>query len=332
MSNILLVDDERSMREALSLAFSDEGYTVDTAEDGYEALSLINEKQYDLVLTDLRMPRMDGLELARSLQKWGENIPVIVLTAHATIENTSLLYKAGIRDLLVKPVELNDLFKTVNKVLKERSGQADPTLELDPQQLTFTEQVLPHLMDAVQALFATVGAKDDMTAGHSARVACYALLLAKKMGLNDEELRNLEFLALLHDIGKLGVPESILWKKTRLSESEEEIYKLHAMAGETILKPLRFLPDGDKVVRHHHEQYNGQGYPDGLSGNAIPRFSRIIAIADFFDLKLSAGTYDTPSQEKCLEKMRQESGALFDPAMLEIFVSTYRAVVLRKTN
>jgi putative nucleotidyltransferase with HDIG domain len=183
----------------------------------------------------------------------------------------------------------------------------------------------------VQALFATIGARDENTSAHSARVACYVLLLAKKIGLNEDELRDVEFLALLHDIGKLALPEAVLLKKARLSESEEEMSKIHPVMGENIVRPLKTIANGDTVIRHHHEWFNGQGFPDGLVGEAIPLFSRIITIADAFDNKLSQTSYDTAAQEKVLERLRQDAGRQFDPALLETFISTYQAVVLKKT-
>ncbi len=329
MPRILLVDDEKNLRTAVTLALENEGHKVDAAEDGFEALALMRENKYALILTDLRMPRMDGLELVRSLQKWGEKIPVIVLTAHATIDSTARLFKAGIRDLLLKPFALEELYKSVNRILNDTEPTQAPE-EVSPQ--TIKPEMVPLLMDAVQALFSTIGTRDENTSAHSARVACYVLLLAKKMGLNENELRDLEFLALLHDIGKLALPETILLKKTRLSESEEEMAKIHPLMGENIIRPLHCIAGGDKVIRHHHEWFNGRGYPDNLAGDAIPLFSRIIAIADAFDNRLSATAYDVPAQERVLDRMRQDAGKQFDPTLLETFITTYRAVVIKKTG
>ncbi len=332
MSAILVVEDEKDVLTAVTMALEDGGHKIDTAEDGFEALALVKEHKYDLILTDLRMPRMDGLELVRSLQKWGEAVPVVVLTAYATIDSTARLFKAGIRDLLVKPFDITDLHKVVNRILEEGANPVTDTVEPEPMSAECKNEMVPFLMDSVQALFSTIGVRDENTSAHSARVACYVLLLAKKMGLSEDELRDLEFLALLHDVGKLALPENILLKKTRLSESEEEMVKIHPLTGETILRPLRSIANGDKIIRHHHEWYNGQGYPDNLKGDAIPMFSRIIHIADAFDNWLAQTAYDVPAQEKVLERLKQESGKRFDPSLVEAFISTYRNVVLKKTS
>jgi putative two-component system response regulator len=330
MHNILVVEDEKSLATAMTLALEDQGYGIETAENGFEALSLLREKKFDLILTDLRMPRMDGIELVSSLQKWNELIPVIVLTAFATIDSTARLFKAGIRDLLVKPFELKALYKAVSRILEE-TAMATKASESGIALQPLKPDMIPFMMNTVQALFATIEARDENLSAHSARVACYVLLLAKKIGLSEDELRDIEFLALLHDIGKLALPETVLLKRVRLSESEEEMAKIHPVMGENIVRPLKAFANLDEIIRHHHEWFNGQGYPDGLAGEAIPLFSRIIAIADVFDNKLTQTVYDTAAQKKVLEQLRQEAGKRLDPNLLETFISTYQAVVLKKS-
>lgn len=325
MPQILVVDDESSMRESLTLALAGYGYAIDATEDGYGALRCMTDKRYDLVLTDLMMPRMNGLELLESLRKVGSTTPVIMLTAHATVERAAEVFKAGARDLLQKPFELSHLVQSVQQALE---SSPDPENE---QLQQVNERFRQYYLDTIQSLFAVLAGKSPALHGHCARVACYALLLAKRLDLLEAELRNLEIMALLHDIGKITVPDEILGKRPPLSAAEEKCLRAHVTAGENILKPLRFLPDADKIIRHHHEAFDGSGYPDGLAGDRIPLFSRIIAVVDGFDNRLSSRPYHLASQAAVIADLRSLSGTQFDPELTELFIEAYCQSMMLKT-
>jgi putative nucleotidyltransferase with HDIG domain len=255
---------------------------------------------------------------------------VIILTAHATVEKTAVAFKAGARDLLQKPFDLHNLVQSVQEALEFKppaTGDVESKLTRKTD-----EKFYQYYMDTIQSLFAVVEGKSEIVHGHCARVACYALLLAKRLDLMEAELRNLEILALVHDIGKIAVPNTVLEKKSPLTAAEDRILHSHVLVGEGILRPLRFLPDGDKVIRHHHEAFNGRGYPDGLSKENIPLFSRIIAIVDAFDNRLSARPYNVRSQEGVLADMKRLGGILFDPVLLEMFIQAYSKTMLLKTQ
>jgi putative nucleotidyltransferase with HDIG domain len=320
MSKILVVDDERGIQESLSILLANDGHSTDAAYDGQEALHRLTQAHYDLVLSDIVMPRMDGLQLLTSINKqWGRQLPVIMFTAHASDENASQAKKGGALDLLIKPFDVRTLTDSIHKALAEVRETA-----WGQERGRLQQELENSSTDAIQALFAAVEAKDQFTLSHSARVACYALLLAKRLGLNETQLKQLEYLALLHDVGKIAVPENILRNHSPLEEPDETALQVHSLTGETILQPLRFIPEGGKVIRHHHERFDGLGYPDRLVGENIPLFSRIITIADQFDcLSSSCPNQGSGSQEWVIDKMIEGEGTLFDPVLLRLFLGAY---------
>jgi HD-GYP domain-containing protein (c-di-GMP phosphodiesterase class II) len=187
------------------------------------------------------------------------------------------------------------------------------------------EEQQDYFTDTIRALIAAVEAKDTYTYGHSSRVTRYSLMIADKMEIDPLEKRHLEYLALLHDVGKIGIDEKILRKNSKLNQEEWDIIRNHSTIGSSIIKPIKFLPTGEKVIRHHHEKFNGGGYPDGLKGEAIPLFSRIIAVADSFDAMTSLRPYrETMVADEAIQELRRCSGEQFDPALVDLFINAYR--------
>jgi|GEM_PF-4869355 len=490
MPQILIVDDERGIRESLSIILGEQGHEVDTAPGVQEALSLMIRKTYDLVLTDLVMPKIDGLELIKTIRgKWGRQLPVIIITAHGTTDIASLALNEGICDFIIKPFDIKTITEAVRYALDklgsptesfEDGGAGQPDVESqnyfekkffglslldeigktvtitteidkigdillatvqpmlypnrsvlavysrDLKQMRFqrfrcaeagenkltavdkiilewvmksgqplvihdvardarfraclagiytsgsllavpilrkscafgglilyrpagsepfgveAQQVLSVLASmasiafenaelydelknyftgTIRALISTVETKDPAHYGHSARVARYALMIGKQVNLGEMELRRLEYLALLHDIGKIGVPERVLRQKPDLTAEEAEMLRTHVLLGENIVRSIHFLPEGNLVVRAHHERFDGQGYPDGLKSEAIPLFSRIIAVADAFDNMVGmSGHRDLMGQQRALARLQEAAGKEFDPALIKHFL------------
>jgi len=495
--NILLVDDDEDSLEYVLEVLTEQHYNVFTARNGVEAMTLLNEKQFHLVLTEIQLQTMNGIELLRIVQeRWGKKLPVIFLVKQIDVETTFIAIKEGARDLLLKPLnkkmlaeavqyvlerktipskqELEKLYKeklqrsspaqkfqkkitdliTLDEITKAMDAATDingvcwsvmnmvqqfieatrisilayhrssndisfqcsysdefgvreelipidqtiqtwvlqnkkelmiTNAEKEAKYLGFSEAELSqgsllaipfktktkilgmiilykderaffktefvrfisvlaritataienielnnelknYYTETIRSLIATVEAKDTYTFGHSARVGRYALMLAKQLALTKNDIRQLEYLALLHDIGKINISENILRKRGPLTDEEHNDLKLHSIVGANIVQSLGFLPDGDKVILHIHEWYNGKGYPQGLAGEDIPLFSRIIAVADAFDAMISDSLHHKPiSPSAALEELKRCAGEQFDPTLVHTFIEAYNS-------
>jgi putative nucleotidyltransferase with HDIG domain len=187
------------------------------------------------------------------------------------------------------------------------------------------KEVQKYINGTIRALIATVEAKDEWALGHAARVGRYALMMAKEMNLPKDDIRQLEYLALLHDIGMIGVPESLLKRKGQLTSEEWVTLRRHTEIGANIVNAIEFIKDGAKVIKHHHEWYNGAGYPDGLKGEAIPFFSRIIAVAEAFDSMTSTTCYREPVElTAAIVELKTHAGKQFDPELVAIFLAALK--------
>jgi putative two-component system response regulator len=287
---VLLVDDEPLQRLLLMRALEPLGVEVSEARNGREALDLFAEKPYHLVLTDLHMPLMDGLELTRAIKAQDPLLPVILLTADGEKEVRLKGLQAGADDFLNRPVDLAELRLRVKGHLERRRLQ---------EELEELERTLLVLVRAVEA-------KDAYTAGHGERVAQYALYRAEELGASPEELKDLRMGALLHDIGKIGIPDHILRGDHVLTEVERSYIRRHPVLGDEILKPLRAHPRLQPYVRWHHEKLDGSGYPDGLTD--IPLLVQVVTAADIYDALTSVRTYRSPLKgEEALEVLEKEA-------------------------
>jgi putative two-component system response regulator len=287
---VLLVDDEPLQRLLLMRALEPLGVEVSEARNGREALDLFKEKPYHLVLTDLHMPLMDGLELTRAIKAQDPLLPVILLTADGEKEVRLKGLQAGADDFLNRPVDLAELRLRVKGHLERRRLQ---------EELEELEKTLLVLVRAVEA-------KDAYTAGHGGRVAQYALYGAEELGASPEELKDLRMGALLHDIGKIGIPDHILQGDRVLTEVERSYIRRHPVLGDEILKPLKAHPRLRPYVRWHHERLDGSGYPDGLT--EVPLLVQVLSAADIYDALTSGRTYRVPlKEEEALEVLEKEA-------------------------
>ncbi len=305
---VLVVDDEPVNRKLAQELLTSEGYQVAVAGDGEEAVSKVRTLRPDLVLLDVMMPRLDGIQACRLLKQDDETrlIPVVLLTALASMEDRVAGIEAGADDFLTKPFNMVELLARVRSLIR---------LKHRNDQLERTENIL-------FALAAAVEAKDPYTEGHLYRLEEYASQISRALTLPASTQQVNRYGALLHDIGKISIPEAILNKPGKLTAEEFAIIKQHPEIGERICRPLRSGADIAPIVRGHHERWDGGGYPDGLAGETIPLGARIVAVADAFD----AMTTDRPYRKALALKtaweiLREGAGTQWDAAVVEAFMS-----------
>ncbi len=274
--SILIVDDNPSVVELLKSHLRPFPYDVDTAYDGEETLDKVRRSPPDLILLDLMMPRISGFEICQRIKSDEKTqfIPIIVITALSEQEDKLKSIELGADDFLVKPINRIELTTRIKSLLR---------MKLLHDDLDTSESILFSLAAALES-------KDFYTRGHSDRVSSLAVNMARKLGLGETELKSIRRGGLLHDIGKIGVKESILLKPGRLTEEEMAHIKTHAARGYEICSPLKSLEPCLAIIRSHHERMDGQGYPDGIAGDEIPLEARITAVADSYD----AMTTDRP--------------------------------------
>ncbi|MFN4073695.1 MAG: HD-GYP domain-containing protein [Thermus sp.] len=286
---VLLVDDEPIQRLLLMRALEPLRVEVQEARNGQEALDLLRDGLPHVVLTDLHMPIMDGLELTRKVKALDPLLPVILLTADGDREVRLRGIEAGADDFLNRPVDLVELRLRVKGHLERRKLQ---------EKLEDLERTLLALVRAVEA-------KDAYTAGHGERVAQYALWTAEELGAKPEELEDLHMGALLHDVGKIAIPDHILRGDYPLTENEWRFIREHPVKGDEIIRPLRAYARLKPYVRWHHEKLDGSGYPDGLTD--IPLLVQAVTVADIYDALTSVRTYRKPSRpEEALGVLEEE--------------------------
>ncbi|WP_105317232.1 HD-GYP domain-containing protein [Thermus tenuipuniceus] len=287
---VLVVDDDPAQRLLLMRALAPLEVEVQEARNGQEAMDLLRDGLPYAVLTDLHMPLVDGLELTRRIKALDPLLPVILLTADGDREVRLKGIEAGADDFLNRPVDLVELRLRVKGHLERRKLQ----------------EKLEALERALLALVRAVEAKDAYTAGHGERVAQYALWTAEELGAKPEELEDLHMGALLHDVGKIGIPDHILRGDYTLTEHEWRLIREHPVKGDEIIRPLRAYTRLKPYVRWHHEKLDGSGYPDGLT--QIPLLVQAVTAADIYDALTSVRTYRAPLKpEEALKVLEEEA-------------------------
>jgi len=306
---ILVVDDEEWALDLIKRVLTDYSYEVLTAKNGIQALEKIYEHNPDLVLLDIRMPVKDGFEVLKEVKEKKEYrlLPIIVLTA---LDNEKVkAFNLGANDFLSKPFSHAELLARIKAHLRLKS-------------------YIERLEDAELILFTIakiIELRDFHTEKHIERVTQNAIEIAKRMELAEEMLEDLRKGGRLHDIGKIAIPDRILLKNGKLSPEEFEIVKKHVIFGEEICRPLSSLRGALPIIRHHHERWDGKGYPDGLKGEEIPLLARIVAVADAFDAMINDRPYRKAlSKEKALKILRTGAGTQWDPEIVEIFFHAVR--------
>jgi putative nucleotidyltransferase with HDIG domain len=317
---ILIVDDEVHIRKSLGLFLSKKGYEIAEAADAASALEQMDTMGFFLVVTDISMPQMDGIALLHRVKELHPETDVILITGNVELEYAIQALRKGAFDYFKKPFYFDEVLFTIER-LKEKRLLVRKAIELERlKEKHRVEQKA--MLDTTLGLAQAVEEKDSYTKGHIERVARYALLIAEKLGYPKENMELLRMAGLLHDIGKVAIPEEILTKTGKLTESEFLVIRNHPDMACRILAPISFLHAIIPAVRHHHENYDGTGYPDRLKGEDIPLEARILKIADYFDAVTSARPYRKPlSYDDAVALIQKGTGRDFDPSLVGVFVS-----------
>jgi len=327
--NILIVDDDFSVRDVLLQKLKLDGYNCSGADCAENALDLVWESNPDVVITDIRMPGMDGIELLRRIKQFEEGIGVIIITAYADIDSVITALEAGANDYVIKPFfNLDEISICVNRALEWRKlklENREHQFNLEKKVATQSERIRNLFMNSIKALSQALEAKDIYTIGHSRRVSDIAGEITSKLGINGNVREQIMLAGLLHDIGKIGITDSILNKKESLTHQEYTIIKQHPVVGEEIIaqiNPPQYIRDG---IRQHHERWDGKGYPDGLAGEEISIVGRILAVADVYDSLTSIRPYrEAFFYEKALEELLRVSDSQLDLEIVHALLSVQK--------
>lgn len=340
LHNILIVDDDQAIQKVLSLGLQRAEFSVTIAHNGQEALDMLGrgEVDPDCILLDIRMPVMTGLVALPKIRALKPTTPVIMLTAYNDLSMGLEAMKNGAFDYLVKPSRLEHVIEVISKAIKYRdivkekeeqdrkNAEYQASLEKNMRSQTLElkatyQKLRAANMQTVLALAETIEAKDSYTQGHCERVRKLSLRIAEQLRLPDSMKEPLQYAALLHDIGKIGIPERILNKKGPLDSEELEVIKMHPIIGAQILSIVEFFAPAINGVRHHHERWDGTGYPDGVAGEDIDPLARIISLADTFDAMATSRPYrQSKPLPEILEEIKAESGKQFSPAVVAAFL------------
>lgn len=328
---ILIVDDELATCDILAQRLSREGYSCILAKNGKEALHHFYKEDFSLMISDIKMPEMDGLELLKKVKAVRPQMMVIMMTGYAEIDAVVEALRFGAYDFIMKPCNLELVASIVRRAsekkrLEEVVEYFDQYLEELVEERTANLQMAYGMLqkaqlDSVKMLVVAIEAKDPYMRGHSDRVRKWSRKIAEKLEFSEKNLESLEFGALLHDIGMIPIKDEILQKPDRLSPEEYQYIQEHTLIGTKIVEGVSFFKDKISMIRHHHERFDGSGYPDGLAGESIPLEARIISIADAFDAMTSSRPYRRAmSREDALAELEKAKGKQFDPKILEIFL------------
>jgi cyclic di-GMP phosphodiesterase len=322
-STVLVVDDEESIRNYLAEVLQFEGYECICFSESLAALAYLTRglKLPDLMLADIAMPDLGGIELLRSAKSMHPEMPVILVSGLYELALALEALDAGADDYLKKPVRPSELATLVGKYLQPDSHQRGEALQASIRELLAEQPGDFENSEQIRDIFRKLGFKRYETFQHSKRVAAYAVLLGRRCGLPKEQLDSLRLGALLHDIGKIGVPRNVLQKPGNLSDDEWQVMRSHPAIGYRLLSAFPELRAEAEIVYSHHEEYGGSGYPQGLRGEAIPYAARLFSIVDTFDAITSDRPYRlAQSIAKAREEIGRMAGAQFDPALVREFL------------
>ena len=318
---IIVVDDEQGIVDSLSIFLKRSGYNFTGLTNPLEAIERVRNEHFDMMILDFMMDPIHGDEVVEEIRKFNKDLYILLLTGHKDLappletikrleiqgyceksdkfDQLLLLIESGI-----KSIEQMNTIKTINKQLHDKN-----------------EELERAYLDTIGILRQTVEAKDPYTRGHSDRVSEYSVLIGKKLGLDEKTLHILKIGGLFHDIGKIGIPDSILLKPGKLTDDEYSEIKNHPSIGAHILGSAEIFKDIIPIVKHHHERYDGNGYPSRLKGEEIPYIARIAAVADTFDAMTSRRSYRGPIDiEHVKEEIKRCEGTQFDPQIAEVFL------------
>ena len=318
---IIAVDDEIGIIESLSVFLKRTDYEFIGITDPVEAIQKIKSEHFDLMLLDFMMTPLHGDEVVEEIRKFNKELYILLLTGHKDLAPPlETIKRLEIQGYCEKSDKFEQLLLLIESAIK--SIQQMREIKRINEELAETNEKLEKAyLDMIQTLRYTVEAKDTYTRGHSDRVSEYSVLIGEKLGLSDEEIKTLRIGGLFHDIGKIGIPDSILLKPSKLTDDEYSEIKNHPAIGAHILSSAEIFKDIIPIVKHHHEKYDGHGYPGRLKGEEIPYLARIAAIADTFDAMTSKRTYrDALPLETVIAEFERCRGTQFDPKLDDVFL------------
>ncbi len=322
IASILVIDDDKFILKIVNRMLSNDlafKATLLTAQSGREGLEILNREKVDLVLLDVNMPEIDGMTVLTEIRKISHlsEIPVIMMSAIMHPELEADAFKHGATDFIHKPFTTDVIMARMQHHLgysylqMKLHDEVMKQTALAEERLKTNEQLFS---ETVMALAQTIDAKDQYTRGHSLRVANYSRSMSRISGDPEDVQMEIFYAGLLHDIGKIGIPEAIINKHSKLTDEEYELIKTHTIIGWQILSLIKVNPKLQIGAHYHHERYDGKGYPEGLKGDEIPRMARIIGVADTYDSMTSKRSYrDCLPQKIVREQMEQGIGTQFDP-------------------
>jgi len=348
-ANILIVDDEIGPRESLRMILKPH-YNILTADNGNSAIQLLQQNEVDVVTLDLKMPGMSGIDTLKEIRSIASDVMVIIITGYGTLKSAIEAIRYGVFDYIAKPFNVPEIMSIIDKSIQRRKLNLKVKEMLDQRpDISGIEHPLPdsncsspseakgfidlstavmssppenqNCLEFSKVLAFTLEEKDPYTSGHSERVCYYSDIISKRLSLNPKDRNEIRISSYLHDIGKIGISNRFINKKGTLSSTEWAIIKQHTRKSIELLVPLNLSPNILSYIQHHHERFDGSGYPDGLSADQIPLGARIIALADAYDSMTSDRPYRKPlSNGEAKNELMKYSGKQFDPQLVTIFL------------
>ncbi|MCW8954721.1 MAG: response regulator [Sulfurimonas sp.] len=340
--SVLYVEDEPDLREKIALFLRKIFPHVDTAADGKEGLEKYLQNSYDIVITDILMPKMNGLELIRNIRQKNEKQEVIVISAYTDSEYLTQSIQLEVTGYIIKPVNFDQALKVLEQSIDKLSVFRENEMykikletmvqERTREVLQLQEIQVENYEQAIHSFVKMIEGRDTYTGGHSERVASYSRDIAKDMGLKEEDCELIYEAGILHDIGKIMTPDAILLKPGALTDGEYGLIKEHATAGYEILVEVPMYKHLAEIVYAHHERYDGGGYPRGLKAEEIPLLSRIMSVADTFDAMTTSRIYKSrKTTSEAIQELKNLSGVWYDPLVIKSAVKVLASVEIEQS-
>jgi putative two-component system response regulator len=350
--NILIVDDEIGPRESLRMILKPY-YNIFTAESGYAAIQMVQQVGLDVVTLDLKMPGISGIDTLKEIRGIDQDVMVIIITGYGTLQSAIEAMRYGVFDYIPKPFNVPEIMSIIDKAIQRRKlnqkikgfltnfFESHPFKEPLPHSDVFLQDGLKAMLEYkwndsglsdnqtclefAKVLAYTIEEKDPYTSGHSERVCYYSDFICKRLSFQPKDRTELQIASYLHDIGKIGISNRFINKKGTLSSTDWAIIRQHSNKSIELLAPLKLSSNILSFIQHHHEHYDGTGYPDGLAGEQIPTGARIIAISDAYDSMTSNRPYRKPlSNEEAKTELVKCSGKQFDPKLITLFLDVLK--------
>ncbi len=329
---VLYVEDNSSIQKKMALYLQKFFQVVDCANDGVFALEKFTKKKYDIVITDLSMPRMDGIQMIKKIKAIDEEQTILITTAHGESGYLMDAIQTHVDGYIMKPFDFDmlnmELYKIADKLSRYKQNE-EYKLHLKEMLQEQTQEMQENYEMTIYSMVELIEQRDTYTAGHSKRVAFYCEMIAKHMGFCDEDITLLHQAAILHDVGKIETPDAVLLNPSKLNDIEYKLIQEHVNVGYKLLDAIPMLKVLSPIIKQHHERYDGKGYPDGLKGDAINKFSQIMIVADAFDAMTTNRIYKGRKNiSEALKELEDMSEKQFHPEVIKSALVTLKDVSL----